>query len=186
MDRILDDAEWCDADAVPDGPLWPRMEKMPVAGGRYLLHAPRPFDPSPPALAMFRPALSALNGWLEAPSELLRSAIVLCEWERADGAWLRVEAVGVLPLTRIGEGLEPEPARDGLGALGGEAGRRWRCSAGPLHYFELEFEGRVEAWTVCRERDGELVSVLFDERVDHRALTPDQQRHLIGSFHPIS
>ena len=80
----FDDVEWSQ-ECVPRPDIeWPRMESPPTIGGRYGLLSPHRL-PRNSFWVLFRPALSALNGWGEYPTEFGSSCVVCCEWERSLG-----------------------------------------------------------------------------------------------------
>ena len=154
-----------------------RLSVLPVVGQTYTVKVWHPFSTSTGERfwIMFRPALSALNGWDEHPLEMAQSAIVQCRLvsilERtSDSAWLGIKVVDLVRLPEISRRFPPagdlftgkpdervsqEESRQAEEVMPSkeEQDERefWRCGA--LGYFYADHEGDLGEWTVS-ERIG--------------------------------
>ena len=167
----FDNVEWSlECTPRPD-PQWSRLEASPVSGGRYGLVGGQRL-PRGSFWVLFRPALSALNGWLEFPAELGSSCVVCCQWEESLGVFdwgvygkrygeivTVEEVIGLRDLAKRfspdQSGAVPELPSQG----------RLRAVWEDLTLFDGNLEGDVAGFLVCRCVNGSHTLLLHGESV---------------------
>jgi hypothetical protein len=161
----LDDIEWSSECAGRDGPEWDRLESVPRAGERVVQISSWPL-PASEHWALFRPALSSLNGWDEYPQELTRSCVVRCAHEVALGSrdW-GVHGVRWQALVHVVESIAlPELAArfapDRSGEVPELPGRIRRFEHGDFTVVSGNLEGDVDGYRVLQRFGGRVVLIL--------------------------
>ena len=153
---------------IPCGDIWPRLATMPVARREYALHVQVPVTiyPRRPFWVLFQPALSAVNGWEEHPTEISASGLVqvvlteVCVHGET-GGWIKARVLQAIPVRDIADRF----AEDGSGAtapLLSQLGVRGYCEVRTedLSYISAQMEGDVGAWVLC-QRWGQSARVLM-------------------------
>jgi len=150
----FDGVEWARDGVAQVGDIWPRLEEPPVVGQQYALHVGHPFRASVdrPFWALFRPAPSALNWWLEYPSDLQLSSLVQCHLlavlrRTAESAWIRVRVLDRIGLPEIARRFTvPEIDQDSTEFYRGRPSVQWEN----LTYVEAGVEGDVGTWMISQ------------------------------------
>ena len=178
--------EWLVADEGSDPASSSLMQRPPVAGDVCTLRIRYPFRSREGTAfwALFQPAFTAVNGWLEAPEELDASCLVECRDSEvvaltAEVGIIRVEVGQVVSVAAVAERFEPRsggvlppyPASGGV-----------RFDRGEFRVIDWNLEGDAGAWFVCQREERGWVLLLMGEwghgydffYAGHRPLSPSE------------
>jgi hypothetical protein len=161
----LDFVEWAAAGPYPGQKIWPRLEKAPEEGARIFVW----FRHGKAAIGersthLFRPALSALNGWSEYPEELAASALIDVRIENVAHQgerdhWYEVSVERVVFLASFGDLFDPID----LGRLPDLRTFERTSSAerGEWFFAEGSTQGDLGEWVVCRRVSATAAELLL-------------------------
>lgn len=184
-----DGVEWSESLYPEEGEFWHRMEAEPEVGRWYGLRVRHPFEASDsaPFWVLFQPALSALNGWEEHPSELAASGVALCKLlsvlsEGPNRGWIGVEVLDFVAFAHAASRFE---ARDGELPFFYDAPGT-RTDWGDLSLLETSHQSDVGSWGLFQLRsDGPVLVAACDwgfhggwVYVGHRAIGPREWTQL--------
>jgi len=180
----FDCAEWVElGQALPTDDRWPRAEDPPQIGHHRTIHVFRGFRAvaGHPVWVLFRPGLSARNGWEEYPDEIDVSSLVLCDpvtilKDERTSAWMTVKVLDVISLPdlliRFDESSSGEiPLSPAYRVTRSDTGEvaKVPCSHRPhsitrtKHWLLIEWnlEGDIGEWILCRKTASGYSLILY-------------------------
>jgi hypothetical protein len=160
--EVVDDVEWSATSEPRFEESLLRLDVCPEFGGKYAIHVLALDLVEDVFWVIFRPALSALNGWDEAPEEIEKSAIVEVKVvQRFLDGWIRIEVLQVVGLSDIARTLGPSHA----GTVGYWArGTQYSLShaeCGSWRYVDWNCQSDAGYWLLWRDSPVESAIVMY-------------------------
>ncbi|MBY0552428.1 MAG: hypothetical protein K2W95_34425 [Candidatus Obscuribacterales bacterium] len=187
---FIDDVEWSESQEAHYDDVWLRPDKPPPQGTARAIKLLMPPPQAPSFRVIFRPALSALNGWEEHPEEIESSALVEVEVQaKLENNWILVDVRNVLPFAELSDYFPPSAEDDIDELLDKLYASTVHVQSKNWHFVHSDIESDAGFWTVFTD-DGVTLSILLyghymigsapQAYAGNRLLSDEEHQHILG------